>query len=645
MFRRFYSAVMSKPLVLRDYQSDAIKKVLLCLKNGIKRPAVVLATGGGKTVVMSHLIPRIQGPSTRKKTLVLAHKEELVRQIAQTLRRVNPNLEIAIDMQKQKPTSSADIIVGSVPTLVRLTRLSMYDPSEYKAIVLDECHHATATSWMKILDYFGALEEDLELITLGFTATLERADGMSLGTVFQEIAYERSLLTMIEQHELCDARFLSIKLDMTLSDVPVYAGDYKQAELDRRVNTDEVNLQLARAYKEVKRQLGLKSTLVFCVSVEHCKTLCGVLQAQGVNAQYVYGDTVKHERRAILEDFKNGKIEVLCNVLVFTEGTDIPNIDSLILARPTKSRPLLTQMIGRGLRLHHGKEHCHIIDMVDATNVGILSVPILFGLPLNHNINKKSFSDLQEEKVQYDELVEIQAAHERQHRIQELLLNSNREKDWDVKLEQRGGFSELMKLFKTETPIIKNINQQFFSDRNEWVRLEYNVWGTVSSNKNLYWLIETNGEIETDKFSLYTLEIASRGQILASNFKCARKWKLPINKGELPYLLGIVSQNKSQYSRFDIQKRPATEKQKNLLLKKYSTKVKTLFGDGALETFKSKLNEIEQRQVTAMLIAADYSMSCWYVYKTLKGMGLENKKEMGTNVASLVSVEDSTIIK
>lgn len=645
MFRRFYSAIMSHPMVLRDYQSDAIEKVLLSIKRGIKRPAVVLATGGGKTVVMSHLIPKIEGPSARKKTLVLAHKEELVRQIAQTLRRVNPHLEVEIDMQKQKPTPSADIVVGSVPTLVRLTRLHMYDPSEYKAIVLDECHHATASSWMKILDYFGALEDDLDLVTLGFTATLERADGMSLGTVFQEVAYERSLLTMIEQQELCDAQFLSIKLDMTLSDVPIYAGDYKQAELDRRVNTDEVNLQLARAYKKVKKQLGLKSTLVFCVSVEHCKTLCGVLQAQGVNAQYVYGETVKHERRAILEDFKNGKIDVLCNVLVFTEGTDIPNIDSLILARPTKSRPLLTQMIGRGLRLHQGKEHCHIIDMVDATNVGILSVPILFGLPLNHNISKKSFQDLQDDKVKYDELVEIQASQERQNRIKDLLSNSCREKDWDVKLEQRGGFAELMKLHQMETPNIKNLKQQFYSDTNDWVRLEYNVWGTVSSHKGQYWLIETNEENQMDKCSLYTLDIASREQILASNFKCARKWKLLINKGELPYLLGIVSQNKSQYSRFNIQKRPATDRQKTLLLKKYSSKVKALFNERAVETFKMKLNEIDQRQVTALLVAADYSMNCWYVYKTLKSMVDVNREELEAKDGNVFSIENLSIDK
>ncbi|KAM9931811.1 hypothetical protein OXX80_008541 [Metschnikowia pulcherrima] len=129
---------------------------------------------------------------------------------------------------------------------------------------------------------------------------------------------------------------------------------------------------VANAYIQLQQELGLKSTLVFCVDINHCKTLCGVLQAHGVNAQYVTGETAKHVRQDILEDFKQGKIAVLCNVLVFTGGTDIPNIDSLILARPTKSRPLLTQMVGRGLRLHKGKDICHVIDMVSTMKVGVL---------------------------------------------------------------------------------------------------------------------------------------------------------------------------------------------------------------------------------------------------------------------------------
>lgn len=618
MYRRFYSFA---PIVLRNYQKEAIDKVLQRLDQGVRRPAVVLATGGGKSVVMSYLIPKIRGFNPkRKKTLVLAHKEELVRQIAQTLRRVNPDLEVDIDMRNQRPSSFVDVVVGSVPTLVRLTRLEKYDPAEYKAIVVDECHHATASSWKKILDYFGALNPELELAVVGFTATLERADGVSLGNVFQEVAYERSLITMIEQKELCDAQFLSIRLDIDLSQVGTHAGDYEQTELDSHVNTPEVNQQLARSFKKVKLKLGLKSTLVFCVSIEHCKTLSGVLQAQGINAQYVTGDTVRHERRAILEDFKTGKIAVLCNVLVFTEGTDIPNIDSLILGRPTKSRPLLTQMIGRGLRLHKGKELCHIIDMVDATSVGILSVPILFGLPPDHKIDRKSFKDLVEDKKVHDSDAELIAAQERENNIRNLLISTEREKDWDIKLEKRGDFADLLKFQLRESRVTQKQRKLFLKDFNGWVCLEYNVWGTTSSNEFQYWIIEMNDESELEDCTLYKLRVASQRQILASHFKCTRKNKQLINSGKLPYLLGIVGQNTPPGSKFWYSRRPATEKQQAAIYKKYRAKVKALFGEESLDNFREKLKSVDQKRINDLLLAADYSMSCWYVYKTLKQM-------------------------
>lgn len=181
-------SIATEPLIkLRDYQEHAVKNTLESIERGVKRPAVVLATGGGKTVVMSHLIPQIKSQNKGDKVLVLAHKQELVRQAAATIHRSNPDLRVCIDMAKAKPDlENQDVVVASVPTLVYRTRMERYDPTQYKAIILDECHHATAHSWMKILDYFGALEADAKVYTIGFTATLERADGMSLGNEFGE---------------------------------------------------------------------------------------------------------------------------------------------------------------------------------------------------------------------------------------------------------------------------------------------------------------------------------------------------------------------------------------------------------------------------------------------------------------------------
>ena len=637
-------------------------KVVDAIKNGTRRPAVVLGTGGGKTVVMAHLIPRLPY-RTGTKTLVLAHKEELVRQIAQTVRRANPTLQVDVDMRKLKPSADADVIVGSVPTLVRQTRLRWYDPTQFKAVLVDECHHATALSWTKILDHFNALSRDLPVLVVGFTATLERADGASLGRVFDAVAYERNLLTMVNNRELCDARFLTVQLDLDLDQVAVCDGDYVPAQLDQHVNTCDVNLQLARAYATLKRRLGLTATLVFCVSVEHCRTLCAVFQAQGINAQYVSGETVRHERLAILDDFRRGRIDVLCNVLVFTEGTDIPNIDSLVLARPTRSRPLLTQMVGRGLRLHHRKSHCHVIDMVDVTGIGVLSVPLLFGLPATHDVRDKTIRDLSHDKAAID-LEELRrVAEERVRAVRDLLDHARRPTDWDVRLELHGGFAELIRLHLMALALQQGLAKQFARDRNEWVRLEHNVWGTESADSGKFWLVEVGHEdgrssgrsssgeselnlgrrIDLDRLlvsdqadvtavtrkkdacthadspecRLYFVTLATRAQIVASNYKCKRKVKLLVNSGRLAYLLGIVQQNSSRWHK---RNGPATERQQALVAKTMLGRVRKVFRPGAENAFRQLLQYADQRQVRALLLAWRYSPSCWYVYSTLRGM-------------------------
>jgi len=241
----------------------------------------------------------------------------------------------------------------------------------------------------------------------------------------------------------------------------------------------------------------LKSTLVFCVDINHCKTLCGVLQAHGVNAQYVTGETAKYVRQDILEDFKQGKIAVLCNVLVFTEGTDIPNLDLLILARPTKSRPLLTQMVGRGLRLHKGKDTCHVIDMVSTMKVGVLSVPTLFGLPAGHSVDKKLFAELDLDKEAVDEASEQLEAQTRADDVRRLVEYQQLIRDTKLKFDVINGFAAMILTSKTELKEHPERVHGLFRDLGfDWVRLEYNVWGLPLPNTDSYLTIE---RVETKK--------------------------------------------------------------------------------------------------------------------------------------------------
>ena len=154
------------------------------------------------------------------------------------------------------------------------------------------------------------------------------------------------------------------------------AGDFQAKDLSRAVNTPETNEITVRAW--MSRAADRKSTLVFCVDLAHVSDLTATFRRRGIPAMFVTGDMSKRVRSERLAAFKNRQYPVLLNCGVFTEGTDIPNIDCVVLARPTKSRNLLVQMIGRGMRLYPGKENCHIIDMVASLEAGIVTTPTLY---------------------------------------------------------------------------------------------------------------------------------------------------------------------------------------------------------------------------------------------------------------------------
>jgi len=184
---------------------------------------------------------------------------------------------------------------------------------------------------------------------------------------------------MIEEKWLSDVLFTTVETKVDVSKVKTSSGgDFLASALSEAVNTQETNLITVRAW--MARAQGRKSTIVFCVDVEHIKSLTAMFRQHGVDARFVTGDTPKATRSTRLDDFRSQKFPVLLNCGVFTEGTDIPNIDCVLLARPTRSRNLLIQMIGRGMRLCPGKKDCLILDMVASLSSGIITSPTLFGL-------------------------------------------------------------------------------------------------------------------------------------------------------------------------------------------------------------------------------------------------------------------------
>ena len=187
----------------------------------------------------------------------------------------------------------------------------------------------------------------------------------------------RDYVDMIGEKWLSDVIFTTVRSKADVSGVKRgAAGDFQVGDLSKAVNTLESNEITVRAWMD--RAAGRKSTLVFCVDLSHVSDLTATFRRHGIEAKFVTGDTPKRVRSERLDAFRNKQYPVLLNCGVFTEGTDIPNIDCVVLARPTKSRNLLVQMIGRGMRLYPGKENCHIIDMVASLETGIVTTPTLY---------------------------------------------------------------------------------------------------------------------------------------------------------------------------------------------------------------------------------------------------------------------------
>jgi ATP-dependent helicase IRC3 len=188
----------------------------------------------------------------------------------------------------------------------------------------------------------------------------------------------RDYVDMIDDKWLSDVIFTTVHSGADLSRVKTAAGDFQTGALSQAVNNDEINTLTVRAW--LSRAAERKSTIAFCVDLSHVASLTAAFRQHGIDARFVTSDTHAKVRLERLNAFKAGEFPVLLNCGIFTEGTDIPNIDCVLLARPTKSRNLLVQMIGRGLRKHAGKKNCHVIDMVASLETGIVTTPTLFGL-------------------------------------------------------------------------------------------------------------------------------------------------------------------------------------------------------------------------------------------------------------------------
>ncbi|KAK3390397.1 P-loop containing nucleoside triphosphate hydrolase protein [Podospora didyma] len=404
-------------LRLRDYQEECIQTVLKAFDDDHKRIGISLATGSGKTVIFTQLISRVKPLSENAtQTLIVAHRRELVEQAARHCLETYPEKTIELELGKLSASGIADITIASIQSITSKDRLLKFDPSRFKLVLVDEAHHIVAPNYRKMLHHLGLAGKQADSPHLvGVSATFSRFDGLRLGSAIDEIVYHKDFVDMIGEQWLSDVIFTTVESTADLRGIKkVSSGELETTALSNAVNTDEINDIIVRAW--LAKAAGRRSTLVFCVDLAHVAALTQRFRHYGVDAQFVMGDTPTQERSARLDAFKNGRFPVLVNCGIYTEGTDIPNIDCVLLARPTRSRNLLIQMIGRGMRLHPDKKNCHIIDMVSSLETGITTSPTLFGLDPNELISEASVDDLQKlrdrrekEKARLDSKLELLA--------------------------------------------------------------------------------------------------------------------------------------------------------------------------------------------------------------------------------------------
>jgi hypothetical protein len=339
---------------LRPYQLECIEEIQT---HGNGRWLCQLATGMGKTVIFAN-IPR-QG-----NTLILSHRQELV---MQPLRYFDcpTGVEMGVNSASHLGRASVPVISASIQTMSR--RFGAYDSDAFHTIIIDEAHHAASDSYRKVLEHFKPQR------IIGFTATPNRADGVGLENVFDEIIFKRDLRYGIENGYLSPIHCRRVNIGYDLRGVAVRMGDYSPSELERAVNVDQCNDAIA----EIVSGIAEFPVLIFAVDVAHAEAI-----AEKIPGAVALSAASKN-RHEVISAFKRGEVPVLVNCALFTEGTDLPNTRTVIIARPTKSVALYTQMVGRGTRLADGKDHCLLIDCVGASNMPLCTAPTLLGLDVD----------------------------------------------------------------------------------------------------------------------------------------------------------------------------------------------------------------------------------------------------------------------
>lgn len=304
----------------------------------------------GKTIIFSKIIQTLV--AQRERVLVLAHRDELIRQAQDKLHAVT-GIDCAIEKADETAQESLfPVTVGSVQTLMRPKRLERFAPDHYDTVIVDEAHHALAESYQRVLKHFCGAK------VLGVTATPDRGDKRNLGQFFDDVAYEYTLPDAVADGYLCPIKAQTIPLKIDLGAVRITAGDYNDKDLGNALDPylDQIADHMAAAAHDRK-------TVAFLPLIMTSKKLAALLETRGISVRHI--DGTSEDRRDILKWFNAaGPGSALCNSMLLTEGWDEPSADCITVLRPTKVRSLYTQMVGRGTRIHPGKDDLLLLDFL-----------------------------------------------------------------------------------------------------------------------------------------------------------------------------------------------------------------------------------------------------------------------------------------
>jgi superfamily II DNA or RNA helicase len=354
---------------LRPYQSAAIESVRDEWKANHKRTIVSMPTGTGKTWLFVFIIYMAKANGMR--CLVLVNTDELVEQTVDKLNRVGVQCGV---IKAHRDEWSRDVVVASIQTISKPSRLTNLMPNHFMVVITDECHYANSPSYQRVLWYFA------DSWHLGVTATPFRGDKKSLaGAGWDSVAYYYPLQHAIDDGWLCPVKFVrvdtNVHVDAVRTSKNEHTGerDFSAKLLEKTVNTPERNNVIVDA--SIMNLRG-RRILAFCAGVEHAVDLANAYRRRSIEAYAVYGAMRERHRRLILKAHRTGRFPVLTNCQILTHGYDDPSLDAIVMARPTESKVLYMQEIGRGLRPNpqSGKRDCLVLDVVDVAKKHQLAI-------------------------------------------------------------------------------------------------------------------------------------------------------------------------------------------------------------------------------------------------------------------------------